>query len=211
MKIAIVACDTFKRELEELVDGDDDFVYHEYLEFGLHEFPKELKSTVIEKVNSLEGKVDAVLLGYGTCQSLKDIEKELKVPTVTFHEDDCVGVFLTQDEYNRERKVCAGTFYAIPYFAEKGIDFFTRDWDKKLGEAAKDIDPKAFVKFMFDGYSRSLYVHTTGDREHYECKAKDFADELELRFETRDGTLDVMRKAIDQVKELARTAPPVSS
>ncbi|OPY32444.1 MAG: hypothetical protein A4E32_01025 [Methanomassiliicoccales archaeon PtaU1.Bin124] len=203
MRIAIVACDTFKRELEELTHDDDDFVYHEYLEFGLHEFPKELKVAVIEKVNSLEGKVDAVLLGYGTCQSLKDIEKELKVPTVTFHEDDCIGVFLTQDEYNLERKKCAGTFYAIPYFAEMGMDFFTKNWEKRMGDAAKEIDINQIVRFMFDGYSRSLYVHTTGDREHYECCAKKFADDLSLRHESRDGTLKVMKDAIEQVKELA--------
>ena len=206
MKIAIVACDTFKRELEELTQDDDDFVYHEYLEFGLHEFPKELKAAVVQKVNSLEGKVDAVLLGYGTCQSLKDIVNELKVPTVMFRGDDCVGVFLTQEEYDRERKVCAGTFYATPYFAERGTEFFTAKWDKQMGEAAKDFDAMTMLKMMFDGYSRSLYIHTTGDRDHFECCAKKFADDLSLKFESRDGTLNVMKEAIVQVKELASSS-----
>jgi hypothetical protein len=204
MRIAIVACDTFKRELEELTEGDDDFVYHEYLEFGLHEFPKELKEAVVQKVNSLEGKVDAVLLGYGVCQSLKDVVNELKVPTIMFHGDDCIGVYLTQSEYDLERKKCAGTFFATPYFAEMGVDFFKVNWDKKMGEAAKDIDVMQILHFMFDGYSRSLYVHTTGDREHYERGAKKFADDLSLKYESRDGTLSVMKDAIVQVKALAQ-------
>ena len=95
MRIAVIACETFRQELDKVLGDDPDIIYKEYVEFGLHEYPKELRAALIEKVNAWEGRADVVLLGYGTCQSLKDIENELKVPTFKLPADDCIGVLLT--------------------------------------------------------------------------------------------------------------------
>ena len=64
MRVGAIACEAFKSELDFLIQDNLNIVYKEYLEFRLHMFPDELKRTVIEKVNAIEGKVDAVLLGY---------------------------------------------------------------------------------------------------------------------------------------------------
>lgn len=94
MRIGIIACETFERGLEQLIKDDRDIVHKEYLEFGLHEYPEELKKAVIEKVNALEGKVDAVLLGYGICNSLRDVTHQMRVPTVRLEADDCIGALI---------------------------------------------------------------------------------------------------------------------
>jgi hypothetical protein len=117
MRIGIVARETFRRELDLVTEGDPDIAYKEYLEWGLHEYPEELRRAIVDKVNSLRGKVDAVLLGYGVCQSLREIEKQLIVPTVKLEAEDCVGALITQTEYDRERRKCAGTLFAIPFVA----------------------------------------------------------------------------------------------
>ncbi len=101
MRIAVIACETFRQELDKVLGDDPDIIYKEYVEFGLHEYPKELRAALIEKVNSWEGRADVVLLGYGICQSLKDIENELKVPTIKLPADDCIGVLLTPEEYDQ--------------------------------------------------------------------------------------------------------------
>jgi len=204
LRIAIIACDHFKRELDALTEGDEDFFYFEYLEYSLHNDPKKLKMEVVDRVNSLEGKADAVLIGYGTCGSLTDIDKEVKVPAVMFKADDCIGVYLTQEVYEREKKSVPLTYYSTPYYSDMDMDWYEKDWKGKMGPAAEGIDFKEMFVKMFDGYSRTLYVHTIGDRECFEKKAKKFADELSLRYESRDGTLSVMEDAIAQVKKLAR-------
>lgn len=208
MRLGIVACETFKRELDLLTDGDPDIVHKEYLEFGLHEYPQELKRAVIDKVNGLEGKVDAVLLGYGTCQSLKDVVAEINVPTVQLKGDDCVGVLLTQAEYDVERKKCAGTFFATPYFADMGTEWFARDMRKKMPNFEEmGITVEWFLEKLFEGYSRCLFVDTgVGEREHFEALAQDFARKLKLRFESRSGTLDLLRDALAQAKGVGRSA-----
>ena len=75
MRLAIVACDILKEEIEFLTKDDPDFVHREYLEFALHENPEHMRDVIIEKVNSLKGKVDAVFLGYAICSSLENSRK----------------------------------------------------------------------------------------------------------------------------------------
>ena len=210
MRIGIIACETFRRELEMIVQGDEDIVHKEYLEFGLHEYPEELKKAVVDKVNSLEGKVDAVFLGYGICQSLKDITKRMRVPTVQLKEDDCIGALITSEEYERERKACAGTMFHTPAFCEMGEAWFEKDMQKKMTEEQlkefqeQGYDTMWFLRTLFNGYSRTLFIDTgVGDREHYLALSREFAAKLDMRHESRDGTLEVIKDALRRTKELA--------
>ena len=124
MKLGIIACDILKPEIEFLTKDDPDFVVKEYLEFALHEYPQEMKAKIIETVNKYEGELDAVFLGYATCQSLDGVTKELKVPTVMLKGADCIDVLLTPQEYNAEKR--------------------TKAWEMKKGSLtsvfAEDID-----------------------------------------------------------------------
>ena len=212
MRIGVVACETFRRELEMILADDGDIAIKEYLEFGLHEFPEELKRTVADKVNSLQGKVDAVFLGYGYCQSLKGITSQLRVPAIMLEADDCVGVLLTSPEYEKERKKCAGTFYATPAFCEMGTEWFEKRLDQQLPReqremlAAEGMDSMWFLRQLFDGYSRTLFIDTgIGNRDHYEALSIAFASKLNMRHECRCGTLEMIREGLAATKELART------
>lgn len=214
--IGVVACETFKREIEHLLEGDDEDVAHkEYLEFGLHEYPEELKRAVVEKVNSLKGKVDAVFLGYGVCQSLKGIASRMDVPTVMIDADDCVGALITPQEYERERKKCAGTWYATPFFSEKGESWFEKKLVKDLGEEqvraleAQGYDNMWFLRQLFNGYSRALFIDTkVGDREYFESMSRRFAERLNLRHESRDGTLELLDEGLRRTRQLAESVRP---
>ena len=205
MKIGIISCETFERNLEPLIKDDPDIVHKEYLQFGLHEYPEELKKAVIEKVNALEGKVDAVLLGYGICNSLKDITAELKVPTIQLRGDDCIGVLLTPEEYAKERKKCAGTMYHTPYFS-----LMDREWfEKKMRVQMPNFEELGisldwYLQKMFDGYSRVLFIDDgLGEIEKYLVLSRHFADELGFRHECRLGTPEILVQSLAMTKELA--------
>ncbi|MDD1756969.1 MAG: DUF1638 domain-containing protein [Methanomassiliicoccales archaeon] len=210
-RIGVVACETFKQEIEHLLQGQDgDVAYKEYLEFGLHEYPEELKRAVVDKVNSLKGRVDAVFLGYGICQSLKGITSRMEVPTVMLDADDCIGALITSDEYERERKKCAGTWYATPFFCEKGEAWFEKKLIHDLGEEqARTLEEQGydnmwFLRQLFNGYSRALFIDTkVGEREYFESLSRKFADKLNLRHESRDGTLEVLEEGLRKTRALA--------
>ncbi len=205
MRIGMISCETFERNLEPLIKDDPDIVHKEYLEFGLHEYPDELKKAVIDKVNSLEGKVDAVLLGYGICNSLKDITSQVKVPTIQLRGDDCIGVLIAPEEYAAERKKCAGTMYHTPYFA-----LMNREWfEKKMREHMPNYEELGlsldwYMQKMFDGYTRVLFIDDgLGEIEKYVELSKQFAAELNLRHECRLGTAEILKQSLAMTKELA--------
>jgi hypothetical protein len=203
-RLGIVACEIFEKELELILKDYPEVTHREYLEFGLHICTQKLKKTVIEKVNALEGKVDSVFLGYGYCQSLKGITEQLRVPTVMLETDDCIGVFLTPSGYEMERKACTGTWFNSPLFAEMGIARQIKELHiDKLKNPRHE--PMWFIRKFFEGYSRCLYVDTgVGERERYEALSMDFAKELGLKHESRDGTLSLLVEGLDAAKRLGR-------
>jgi hypothetical protein len=205
MRIGIISCETFERNLEPLIKDDPDIVHKEYLEFGLHEYPEDLKKAVIEKVNALEGKVDAVLLGYGICNSLKDITSQLRVPTIQLRGDDCIGVLITPEEYAAERKKCAGTMYHTPYFSKMNREWFERKMREQMPNYEElGITMDWYLSKMFDGYSRVLFIDDGLDEiETYKAMSRKFAIDLNLRHECRNGTTEILRQSLAMTKELA--------
>ncbi len=205
IKIGVGACECCRKEMDLLLEGDADIVHKEYLEFGLHSYPQDLKRAVVEHVNALAGKVDAVFLGFGTCNSLKDVCKELVVPTVTIEADDCVGALLTNEEYAREKKVCAGTLFAIPFVSEMGTEYFEKELYSKMPNYQElGVDAQWFLDMLFGGYSRVLLVDTgVGDHEDLRSRSREMADRLRLRYEERQGTLQGLRDCLQRTKTLA--------
>lgn len=211
IRIGIVACDILKREIDKITLNDPDIVHKEYLEFGLHTYPEKLKFTVMDKVNALEGKVDAVFLGYAICQSLKGVTTELRVPAVMLEGDDCIATFLTPMGYAEEKRKCTGTWFNSPGWAELGIEGCIKELhlDSAMDQG---YEPMYFMRMMFTGYSRCLFIDTgVDDKEHYETLSKDFAREMELGHESRECSLDLLVEALESTKRLARAKKHTAS
>lgn len=204
MKLAIVACDILKPEIEFLTKDDPDFVYREYLEFALHEYPQEMKQKIIETVNAYEGKVDAVFLGYAICQSLDGVVNELKVPTAMLKGADCIDVLLTPPEYTNEKRICAGTWFMSPGWAIEGVNGIIKEMHL---DSMEGIDPQFFLDMLFESYERCLFIDSgIGNEEEYKQKSQEMADQLKLRLDCRKCGLSGLTEAIERTKELGRSS-----
>ena len=200
-RLGIVACDILKPEIEFLTKDDPDFVHREYLEFALHEYSDVLRQKVTETVNALEGEVDAVLLGYARCQSLDGITNVLKVPTVMLPGADCIDALLTTPEYNKEKGICAGTWFVSPGWAEAGTMGLIKEMHL---DSVEGVDPQFFLDMLFDSYQRCLFIDSgVGNTEYYRQKSQEVADQLKLRHDCRKCDLRALEEAIRKVKELA--------
>ncbi|MDR0887722.1 MAG: DUF1638 domain-containing protein [Candidatus Methanoplasma sp.] len=204
MKVAIVACDVLKNEIEFLTKDDPDFTYREYLEFALHENPENMRKVIIEKVNSLVGTVDSVFLGYATCQSLVGITDVLEIPTATLQGADCIDVLLGTEEYEAEKKKCSGTWFSSPGWAEQGINGLIKELHL---DSVEGYDPSFFLDILFGSYQRCLFVDPgVGNEDHFLEKSEEFADSLKLKLECCKCGLDGIRSAISRSKVLAAEA-----
>jgi hypothetical protein len=203
MRIGIIACDIWKREIDAVVGDDPSIVHKEYLEFALHVDSAKLRATVVEKVNSLQGKVDAVFLGYAICQSLKGVKEDLRVPTVMLDADDCIGALLSPLRYAEEKRKVTGTWFNTSGWAEMGLKGVIKEL--RLDSAIEQgYEPMYFVKILFQGYSRCLYIDTgVADREHFLNLSKEFSEQIGLEHECTSCSLDALSKAWEDTKALA--------
>lgn len=203
MRIGLLGCDAIRNELEIVTAGDPDVVYREYLEFGLHLEPDHLREVILEKLDSLPDEVDVVFLGYGHCQALQGLPQQVKVPVVMLEYEDCIAALLTTERYHSEKKNGGLTWFYPAGWAVNGmrgmVDLFHLD-------SVEDYPPEYFLKIMFDGFSRCLFIDT-GIECVWQCErnSKDLAEVLGLRHERTIGSLDALRAAWWQTKELART------
>ncbi|MCL2142827.1 MAG: DUF1638 domain-containing protein [Methanomassiliicoccaceae archaeon] len=204
MRIGLIACDILEPEFEHLIKDDPDFVHKEYVEFALHAYPDDMREKLLEKVNALKGKVDAVLLGYAVCQSLGGFVDAVDVPTVMLDGDDCICVLLGSKEYTREKKICTGTWFSTPGWAREGMDGLIKEMHL---DSVEGMDPMIFADMLFESYERCLYIDT-GVEKNCECdylaRSKEFADQLRLRHDERTCDLTALENVIRKVKELAK-------
>lgn len=206
MRVGIVACDILKHEIEALTAGDEDIVHREYLEFALHVYPEEMREKVMEAVNRLERKVDAVLIGYATCQSLGSLDKMVRVPSVMLEGDDCISVLMGPRPYAEAKAECTGTWFSSPGWAQQGMDAVIKELhlDSMVEEG---YSPEFFLGIIFDAYKRCLFIDTgVGDKDELVRMSLDFAQQLKLPHTCTVGTLDNIRAALRRVKHLAREA-----
>ena len=202
MRLGIVACDVLKNEIEFLTKDDPDFVYREYLEFALHAWPDDMKEKIIERVNLLEGQVDAVFLGYAICQSLQNVTNEFKVPAAMLPGADCIDALLTTDEYDAEKKICAGTWFSSPGWALEGVQGLIKEMHL---DSVEGVDPEFFLDMMFGSYERCLFIDPgIGNREEYLKKSEEMATKLKLKHDCRKCNLKALEAAIAETKKLVK-------
>ncbi|MCQ2056237.1 MAG: DUF1638 domain-containing protein [archaeon] len=201
MKLGIVACDILKPEIEYLTKDDPDFVVREYLEFALHEYPQEMRREIIETVNKYEHRLDAIFLGYAICQSLDGIVEELKVPAVMLPGADCIDALLGSEEYTKEKRICCGTWFITPGWAEQGIKGLVKEMHL---DSFEGVDPQFFLDMLFESYQRCLFIDDgIGRTKYYKEKAEDVAKQLKLRLCCRTCGTSSITEAITKVKRLA--------
>lgn len=203
MGIGILGCDAIRHELEIVTADDPDVVYREYLEFGLHLHPTDLKEVILEKVEALPDDVDVLFLGYGHCQALKDLPSRLKVPTVMLDHEDCIAALLTPERYHKEKNNGGITWFYPAGWAEKGmegiIQMFKLDCLSHEG-----YPPEYFLSMLFNGFNRCLFIDTGIDCvERCRESSEQLADTIGLKHESTEGTLDLIRHAWRKAKEMA--------
>ena len=205
MRIAILGCDAIKDEIEMVTKDDPDIIYREYLDFGLHIYTEELERKIRERLGEMEGKFDAVFLGYGHCQTLKGLPAKVSIPIVMLEYEDCIAAMLPGDEYHREKRSGGITWFYPAGWAKNGPDGLIKLF-KLDSLVSEGYEPIFFMKMMFEGFTRVLFIDTgAGDIEDSESKSKDLACILCMKHDRREGTTEAIREAVEQTKELARS------
>ncbi len=202
MRIGIIGCEALKREIDRVTLGDQEIVFKEYLDFGLHLNTDGLKSAVLEHLQALDGRVDAIFLGFANCNVLKDVASKVQTPVVMIETDDCIAALLTPERYSKEKSCGQITWFYPIGWAASGPPGLIRIFHL---DSAEGYSPEYFLKIMFDGFSRCLFIDTgVEDGKVSEENSQALAEVLNLKHERIEGTLSLIQQAWLNTKAKAR-------
>ena len=201
MTVGIICCRVLEKEIRAVINGVPEVTHLEVMEWGLHIQPDRLLDSVTQRIRLLEGRVDAVMLGYGRCQALDRLPSDFAVPVLHPEGEDCIGVLLGQHRYDAELKREAGTWFLTPGWTELGMEFIFQQLQLE-NLAEKGLDPIKVAHRMLRDFTRSLFIDIRLENgpELWE-KARAISSEFDLELERTDGSLerliDTLNRAID--------------
>jgi len=121
MKIKLIACEVFTRELGLATAKSKHIFDATFLPFGLHSTPDKLRATIQSEIDSAEGGgYDFIALGYCLCSRGTAELIARSIPVVIPRGHDCITMLLgSRDRYNNEFASHPGTYYYSPGWIER--------------------------------------------------------------------------------------------
>lgn len=145
MRLHVVACQVFSRELCAIAAQSSHVVELDLLPQGLHDTPALLREMVGKAIRKVEDHYqkgiskylpDAIILGYGLCSNGVVGLQAGKIPLVIPRTDDCMGIFLgSQRRY-------LDLFHQYP-----GIYWFNHGWIENAFIPTKEQLEKKYQQY----------------------------------------------------------------
>lgn len=107
MKLALISCMIFSREVNHLIATSDNIIHSFWLEKSLHDYPDELRNNIqntiflIEAINERNidnSPFDAIVLGYGMCSNSTLDLQSINLPIILPKCVDCMALFLGSNQ-----------------------------------------------------------------------------------------------------------------
>ncbi len=152
MKIKLIACEVFAREVSLAVARSPVIVDLKLMHFGLHDTPDLLREALQAEIDSTEeGIYDAIALGYGLCSRGTANLRAASIPLVIPRAHDCITVLLgSRARYNTEFAQNPGTYY------------YSAGWiERKTGEVKQGFVDDKYAAMEQERYQE--YVEKYGE------------------------------------------------
>ncbi|NLA74321.1 MAG: DUF1638 domain-containing protein [Deltaproteobacteria bacterium] len=171
MKLKCICCDALARYAYYCAARSPHLIDIELVSMGRHIKPKELNSTLQEKIDSVTGSpFDAILLCYGLCGKATAGLFSRDIPVIIPRAHDCITLYLgSKEEYKAQQKSCPGTIWYTKEYMER-LESVTES--PGMGaDAATFYDEKqyeAMVKRMGKERADRIIASMSDMTKHYE-------------------------------------------
>lgn len=212
MRIKLIACEVFARELMLAAATSPHVVDLVLMPFGLHDTPDKLRTELQKAVDAVSfGSCDYTALGYGLCSRGTVGIRAHNVPLVVPRAHDCITLLLgSRARYQEQFSQHPGTYYYSPGWIER-----------KTGEVEQSIIDDAYKKraeqrfreyvekygednarFLLEqeslwiaNYTRAAFINTgLGNVEAYRQFTRNLAEERSWEYAELAGDTNLLRK-----------------
>jgi hypothetical protein len=213
LKLKVIACDVFKREISYLVSRSPCFVDVSYLSQGLHTTPDILRARLKEEIQSANGEFpynhfglspsyDYIVLLYGLCEnSIVGLQSE-RVPLVAPRAHDCITLLLgSRTRYDELFHGHPGIYWYSRGWIECSLqpgreryEYTYKEYRDKYGE-----DNAEYLMEMeqswFKNYNRAVFIdwNCLGNAEYYRNYTRTCVEYLHWEFEETKGDPSLLK------------------
>ncbi len=216
LRLHVIACPVFQRELELLGADAKTAVTFRHLEMGLHEGAgKELRAALQDAIDAAAGgPCDAIAIAYGLCNRGVIGLQARALPVVIPRAHDCIGMLLGSSRcYLAQLEAQPGTYFQSAGWLENSpVNGEIRRQDfafgpnsnvtreqlvEKYGEDNADYLLEQFKNFT-QHYGRLAYIATpVPGAARWEAAAKELAHARGWKFERLPGDLGWLRRLLN--------------
>ncbi len=175
-----------------------------YLDYGLHQVPRNLKNAIQEQLDSID-EPSLVVLGYGLCGNGMDGIQAGKHVLLIPRADDCIAILLGSfAAYQREFQSVPGTYYLSKGWLESGSNPLSeyQGYVERYGVEKADW----LMDVQYRNYKRLVFVaHSQEDLGRYRDQAKAVAQYCQrwgMRYEEIIGSEEYIRRLVEVAASL---------
>ncbi len=215
MRLKLIACEVFVREIAYFISKTSNIVDVEFLEKGLHEKSEVLRAKLQERIDAakITGKTpyDAVVLAYGLCGNSAEGLMAGELPLVTARVHDCAGFLLGSNkrfmEYFKDN--LSQPFTSAGYM-ERGDSMYREGETMKLygTQGTYDEFVKMYgeenAKFIMESLSPGkhneaiVYIETEVTKHlGFDNKTKEYAEKEKIKYIEYKADLSLMQDLVD--------------
>lgn len=203
LPVVFLACKVFQHLIEaHLPDGLVQSIT--FLDYGLHQVPRNLKNTIQERIDSID-EPSLVVLGYGLCGNGMDGIRARKHTLLVPRADDCIAILLgSLAAYRREFHSVPGTYYLSKGWLESGSNPLSeyRGYVERYGVEKADW----LMDVQYRNYRRLVFVaHSLEDLDRYRSQALEVAKYCQrwgMRYEEIIGSDGYIRSLVKAAASL---------
>lgn len=175
--VVLIACKVFQNFIEKYLP--EGMVQNlTFLDYGLHQVPKNLKIAVQEQLDQIETP-SLVVLGYGLCGNGLDGIQSGKHSLLVPRTDDCIAILLgSYQAYQHEFATTPGTYYLTKGWLESGSNPLQEY--QKYKERYGEEKATWLMDTQYHNYRRIAFVaHEQEDLARYRKVAQEVAQYCE--------------------------------
>ena len=213
--VVIIACQVFQHLIEKrLPPGLADSIT--YLDYGLHQIPRNLTTHLQELIDGIE-QPSLVVLGYGLCGNGLNGVRAGKHILLVPRTDDCIAILLgSYQAYRQEFDSVPGTYYLSKGWLESGSNPLS-EYQVYLERYGPE-QTEWLMDTQYKNYKRLAFVaHNQEDLDAYRPQAEEvarFCQRWGMRYEEILGSEDYIIRlvevaaALDQAGDDFVVVPP---